>query len=102
MSTGNPFTTTGSREFLIGAAGALCVVGGLVAFRTATHEDPPPPSEWLTEAGQEELADALTHFDGWAAGCLWEARTALGSTRWWRSLAAGRHAGGQRPTRVGR
>lgn len=74
MSYGNPFKTTQPRQFLIGAVGTLVVFGGFLGFRWVTHEDRPLPSRWLTETEQEELADALTQFDGWAAGCLWENR----------------------------
>ncbi len=100
MSSGNPFTTTRPRELFIGAAAGLCAIGAFVGFRALTDEEPPLPGEWLTEADQEELADAFTQFDGWVAGCLWEkrARTHIddvvdepaGAKRWAAETASGR------------
>lgn len=60
----------------LAAALAVTYVAGQVWL--AGGDDAPPltePREWITEAEQEALADALTSIDGvdaWVAGCVWE------------------------------
>lgn len=63
-----------ARQFAVGALVALAATAVFVTYRVATREELHPQAEWMTEADQERLYQALTTLAGgdWAAGCIWE------------------------------
>lgn len=65
----------GVRNLAVGVGIAGVATGLFVGIRQLTAEDLHHPSQWLTEAEQEELADLMTQLPteyAWRAGCVWE------------------------------
>ena len=62
----------------LAGVGARVGFGSVVRGRSAIGKSTPPhPSQWLTLADQESLAEILsTIFPGyWVAGCIWQGRS---------------------------
>lgn len=52
---------------------AISIAG--IAYAVSLFNDSPPhPDEWLTEADVEALAETLSTYDGWVAGCVLNGR----------------------------
>ncbi len=68
--TDHPFADADLRKLAVGAVAGLVLAAGFAFGSNALGSTPPHPDTWLTEEEQEALAEVMSDFDGWVAGCL--------------------------------
>ncbi len=66
----HPFADADLRKLAVGAVAGLVLAAGFSFGRDTFGTTPPHPDTWLVEAEQEALAEALSDFEDWVAGCL--------------------------------
>ena len=64
------FADADLRKLAVGAVAGLVLAAGFAFGSNALGSTPPHPDTWLTEQEQEVLAESMSEFEGWVAGCL--------------------------------